>query len=124
MLPGVLNERQRAHAEALQRANLAIQNDRPADAERLAGEILKANAGQLEATKILGYALLMQGRAEEALAPLEKAARTSRDPEVETLLAIALRQAGHSDGADLAQARRQARAALRGGLSRTRLRAA
>lgn len=56
MLPDVPNERQRAHAEALQRAKLAIQNDRPADAERLASEILKANAGHLEATKILGYA--------------------------------------------------------------------
>ena len=41
----------------------------------------------------------MQGRAEEAVAPLEKAARTSRDPEVETQLAIALRQAGDSDKA-------------------------
>ena len=99
MLPGVPNERQRAHAEALQRAKLAIQNDRPADAERLASEILKANAGHLEATKVLGYALVMQGRAEAALAPLEKAARTSRDPEVETQLAIALRQAGQSDKA-------------------------
>lgn len=97
--PTGLNERQRAQAEALQRAQLAIQNERPADAERLAGEVLNANSGHLEATKILGYALLMQGRADEAAAPLEKAARTSRDPEVETQLAIALRQAGDSDKA-------------------------
>ena len=35
----------------------------------------------------------------EAVDPLEKAARTSRDPEVETQLAIALRQAGDNDKA-------------------------
>jgi len=96
---GTQNERQRAQAEALQRARLAIENDRAAEAERLAGGILDANSGHLEATKILGYALVMQGRAEEAVDPLEKAARTSRDPEVETQLAIALRQAGDSDKA-------------------------
>jgi tetratricopeptide (TPR) repeat protein len=99
MQPGVPNDRQRAQAAALQQANLAIQNERPADAERIAGEILKANAGHLEATKILGYALLMQGRAQEAVGPLEKAARASHDPEIETQLAIALRQAGEIDKA-------------------------
>jgi tetratricopeptide (TPR) repeat protein len=99
MATGTQNERQRGQAEALQRAQLAIQNERPADAERLAGEVLSANSGHLEATKILGYALLMQGRADEAVDPLEKAARASRDPEVETQLAIALRQAGDSDKA-------------------------
>ena len=99
MQAGSPQERQRAQAEALQRARLAIQNDRPADAERLAGEILDANSGHLEATKLLGYALLMQGRADEAVDPLEKTARTSRDPEAETQLAIALRQAGDSDKA-------------------------
>lgn len=96
---GTQNERQRAQAEALQRARLAIQNDRPAEAERLAGEILGVNSGHLEATKIVGYALVMQGRAGEAVDLLEKAARTSRDPEVETQLAIALRHAGDSDKA-------------------------
>jgi len=99
MQGGVPNERQRAQTEALQRAQLAIQNDLPAEAERLAGEILERNAGYLEAIKILGYALLMQGRAGDAVAPLEKAARASRDPEIETQLGIALRQAGQSDKA-------------------------
>ncbi len=97
--PGGSNERQRAQAEALQRAQRAIQSDRPAEAERIAGEILQANSGHLEATKIIGYAQLMQGRADEAVAPLEKAARASRDPEIETQLAIALRQVGQSDKA-------------------------
>ena len=41
MQPGTQNERQRAQAETLQRAQLAIQNDRPAEAERIAGEILR-----------------------------------------------------------------------------------
>jgi len=99
MAIGTQNERQRAQADALQRARLAIQNDRPVDAERLAADVLKANSGHLEATKLLGYALLMQGRADEAIDPLEKAARSSRDPEAETQLAIALRQAGDSDRA-------------------------
>ena len=99
MQSGGPNERQHAHAEALQRAKLAIQQERPIDAERIAGEILERNAGHLEATKIAGYALLMQGRAKEALAPLEKAARASHDPEIETQLAIALRQAGQTDKA-------------------------
>ncbi len=94
-----INERQRAQAEALQRAAFAAQNGHPLDAERIAGEILTANAGHPEATRILGYALLMQGRADEALAPLEKAARTSRNPEVETQLAIALRHVEKNDKA-------------------------
>jgi len=54
MQSGTPQERQRAQAEALQRARLAIQNERPAEAARLAGEILNANFGHLEATKILG----------------------------------------------------------------------
>ncbi len=99
MQTDMMNDRQRAQAEALQRATFALQNGHPADAERIAGEILKANAGHAEAIKILGHALLMQGRAEEALAPLEKAARASRNPEVETQLAIALRHVGNNDKA-------------------------
>jgi len=93
------NDKQRALTEALQQARLAIQRERAADAERLAGEILKANSGHAEAIKILGYALLMQGKAEDAVPPLEKAARASRDPEIETQLAIALRQACDTDKA-------------------------
>ncbi|HEY5305306.1 MAG TPA: tetratricopeptide repeat protein [Pseudolabrys sp.] len=93
------NEKQRAQAQMLQQANSAIQNERPIEAERLAREILKANSGHSEAIKILGYALLMQGKAEDAVAPLEKAARASHDPEIATQLAIALRQAGETDRA-------------------------
>ena len=99
MQTGLQSERQRAQAEALQRARLAVQGDRPAEAERFAREVLAANAGHLEATKLLGYALVMQDRADEAVAPLEKAARASRDPEAETQLAIALRHSGDNDKA-------------------------
>ncbi len=94
-----INERQRAQAEALQRATLAIQDRRALDAERIAGDLLAANAGNVEAIKILGYALLMQERAEEAVAPLEKAARATRNPEIETQLAIAWRHVGQNDKA-------------------------
>ena len=96
---GTINERQRAQAEALQWAALAIQSGRPLDAERIAGEILKANAAHPEAAKLLGYALLMQERVDEALAPLEKAARAGHNPEIETQLANALRRAGNNDKA-------------------------
>lgn len=88
--------RQQQQAELLHRARMALQNDHAAEAERLANEILSAQPGHLEAGKIAAYAMLMQGRAGEALAPLERIARSSRDPEVETQLAIALRQAGRA----------------------------
>ncbi len=87
---------QNAQAQTLQQAQSAIQKENPVEAERLAREVLKANAGQAEAIKILGYALLMQDKADAAVGPLEKAARASRDPEIETQLAIALRRAGDS----------------------------
>jgi tetratricopeptide (TPR) repeat protein len=102
MKPDATGERQKraaAIAEALQRATIAIRNERPIDAKRIADEILKSQPGHPEATKIAGYALLMQDRAKEAVGPLEKAARGSHDPEIETQLAVALRQAGDSDKA-------------------------
>ena len=83
-------------AELLQRAWTALQNDRAAEAERLANEILSEQSGHIEATKIAASAMLMQGRADEVVVLLERIARSSRDPEVETQLAIALRQAGRT----------------------------
>ena len=94
MRPNDPSDRQRAHAEALQWASRAIQDERAADAERIARDVLTANAGHPEAAKILGYALLMQGRIEEAIASLERAARSGKNPEIETQLAIAWRRAG------------------------------
>jgi len=85
--------------EALQRALFALNGNRPADAERIAGEVLKADARDIRALHILGRALLMQGRLDDAIAPLEAAARNGRDPEIDTQLAIALRQVGRDDDA-------------------------
>jgi tetratricopeptide (TPR) repeat protein len=85
--------------DTLRRAQFAITNQRPADAEHLAASILETNPGHFEATKILGYALMMLGRPRDAVDPLEKLARRSRDAEIETQLAIALRQTGRGEKA-------------------------
>ncbi len=85
--------------DALQRARFALHNQRPEDAERIAGELIKADPRHTQALNILGYALLMQGRADDAIAALEPAAGTLRDPEIDTQLALALRQAGRDEDA-------------------------
>ena len=85
--------------DALQRATFALNNQRPDEAERLAGEMLKAEPRHAKALQIFGCALLMQGRGQEAIAPLETAARGRHDPEIDTQLAIALRQAGRPEEA-------------------------
>jgi tetratricopeptide (TPR) repeat protein len=85
--------------EALHRASLALNAHRPQDAERIAREILRAKPAHLRALQILGYALLAQDRGAEAIAPLEAAARNKHDPETDTALAAALRQAGRFDEA-------------------------
>src|SRR4051812_36733139 len=64
-----------ANEEAVERAALALRMQRPAEAERVAAEVLKANRGHLRAVQILGQALLMQKRPAEAIEPLERAAR-------------------------------------------------
>jgi tetratricopeptide (TPR) repeat protein len=85
--------------EALQGAAFALNSGRPNDAERIAGDVLKANPRNALALYILGSALLMQGRVVDAISPLETAARGGHDPKIETLLGIALRQAGRLDSA-------------------------
>ena len=100
--PGPFDTRQRAPGaseEALRQASAAIHADRPADAERIASELLKANSGNRRAMQLLGTALLMQNRNEEAIAQLERVARQGRDPAVETQLAIALRELGRDEEA-------------------------
>src|SRR6202171_2073755 len=86
-------------ANILARAMFALDNERPEDAERIAAEMLRADPGHARALYILGSALTMQGRAGEAIAPLEAAARGRHDPEIETVLAIALRQVGRHEDA-------------------------
>jgi predicted Zn-dependent protease len=86
-------------AEALERAGLALRMNQPGEAERLASEVLKAERANVLAASLLGQALLAQNRAEEAVDPLEKAARRSGDPSLETLFAIALASSGRDEDA-------------------------
>jgi tetratricopeptide (TPR) repeat protein len=85
--------------DLVKQALSALNARRPRDAERIAAEVLKADPRHSRALHVFGCALLMQGRPGEAIAPLEGAARGRQDPEVETQLAVALRQAEQSDEA-------------------------
>jgi tetratricopeptide (TPR) repeat protein len=85
--------------QALQQAMVALRSGRPGEAEWLAADVLNARPQHPPALHLLGFALLMQGRAQEAVAPLEQAARSLRDPAIETQLAMALRQIGRHDDA-------------------------
>ena len=80
--------RRRGLGEPLQRATLALNAKRPEEAQRIAEEILRRDPRNARALHILGFALLMQGRAEAAVSPLEAAARGRHDPEIETQLAL------------------------------------
>jgi len=84
---------------ALQRARVALNSDRPQDAERIADEILKCDPRHGAALQVRGCALLMQKRAADALAPLQWAAQSLRNGESDTLLAMALRQTGRTEDA-------------------------
>jgi tetratricopeptide (TPR) repeat protein len=85
--------------EALQRALFALNSGRPADAERIAAGALKANPRNVLALQVLTNALLLQNRIADAIAPLEAATRGNHDPQIETMLGIALRQAGRLEDA-------------------------
>ncbi len=80
--------------QALAQAMLALNGGRPGEAERIAAGVLKHASRHHRAHYLLGCAMLMQGRSEEAVTQLESAARGRHDPEIETTLGIALRQAG------------------------------
>jgi tetratricopeptide (TPR) repeat protein len=92
-------------ADALQQAAFALDSRRPQDAERIAADLLRRSPQNVQALLVFGRALLMQGRAQDAVAPLESAARGQHDPEINTQLAIALRQVGRDEDA-LAQLKR------------------
>src|SRR5512140_656567 len=85
--------------ETLQRAMSAVQSQQADYAAKLAQDILKRNPNHSNALHIYGYALLMQDRPRDAIAPLEKALRSLRDPAIDTQLAIALRKAGRTEDA-------------------------
>ena len=84
---------------ALQQAAFALNGQRPGEAERISAEVLKVDPRDARALHIFGCAVLMQGRAAEAIAPLETAARIRHDSEIDMQLAAALRQAGRVDDA-------------------------
>jgi tetratricopeptide (TPR) repeat protein len=85
--------------EILARATAALNGNRPDEAERLAADLLQRKPDHPRAPHILGYALLMQERLADTIAALEPLARSRRDPELDTQLAIALRRAGRNDDA-------------------------
>jgi tetratricopeptide (TPR) repeat protein len=85
--------------DQLRRAVMALDAKRPDEAERLAAEVLKAEPHHVGARLLGGRAALMQGRAQDAIALLEPAARASHNAELDTELALALRQAGRIDDA-------------------------
>jgi tetratricopeptide (TPR) repeat protein len=83
----------------LQQARFALNAKRPQEAQRIAQEILKTDPRHAQALHILGGALLMQDCSADAVAALEEAVRSLRDPETDTLLAIALRRIGRNEAA-------------------------
>jgi tetratricopeptide (TPR) repeat protein len=97
--PGVGASGAGGAGDLLQQANMALNGGRPQEAERIADEVLRRDPRHGRALWVLGSALLMQGRAAEAIGPLETAARGRHDPEYDTTLAIALRQAGRREDA-------------------------
>jgi tetratricopeptide (TPR) repeat protein len=83
----------------LEKALLAFRMQRLDEAERLASDVLKSNRGDVVAAELLGRALLLQNRPIEAIDPLQRAARRSNEPPIETLLAAVLAAAGREDEA-------------------------
>jgi tetratricopeptide (TPR) repeat protein len=91
--------------QALAHAAVALQSGQPIEAERIAHDVLKARPQHPPALSILGQAMAMQGRAQEAVAPLEQAARSLNDAALDTQLGTVLRKLGRDDDA-LARFRR------------------
>jgi tetratricopeptide (TPR) repeat protein len=92
-------QRPGSSSQVLESAALALRMQRPDEAERLAFGVLKSDRGNLVAAQILGRALLMQNRADEAIVQLERAARRSDDAQIETLLVVALAAIARGDEA-------------------------
>jgi Tfp pilus assembly protein PilF len=86
-------------ADALARAVAAGNGGDLGEAERIVRDVVAQNPRHAEALQLLGALLMAQQRPHDAIAPLEEAARLSASPEVETHLAIVLRDTGRSDDA-------------------------
>jgi tetratricopeptide (TPR) repeat protein len=80
--------------QQLERAAQALRMRQFAQAEQLAGEVLRASRVDSVALSILASALIGQNRSAEAITPLERAVRRSSDPRIETLLGAALGEVG------------------------------
>lgn len=94
-------------AQLLQQAFLALRAKRFDVAQKLATEALRSNRADRNAVLILAHALIGLDRPDEAVGPLEKAAKRTSEPEIETLLGHALCRAKRTaDG--LARLRRTA----------------
>jgi tetratricopeptide (TPR) repeat protein len=97
------NSRAAMPAEALARAVAAGNAGDLGEAERIVRDVIakipQDNARHAEAQQLLGALLMAQQRPRDAIAPLEEAARLAANPDVETHLAIALRDTGRSDDA-------------------------
>jgi Tfp pilus assembly protein PilF len=93
------NPRAAMAAEALARAVAAGNSGDLAEAERIVRDVLAKTPQHGEALQLLGALLMAQRRPRDAIAPLEEAAHFGGNAEVETHLAIALRDTGRSDDA-------------------------
>jgi tetratricopeptide (TPR) repeat protein len=91
--------------QALHAAVVALREQRPDEAERIAAGVLKFDPCHPVAAGILGRAMMLQNRAAEAIPVLEQAALRGNDSAVETQFADALVATGRRDEA-LVQLRR------------------
>ena len=97
--PGQSTRRFDGLARALDQAARALREGRPTEAERFAAPVLSGDPDNLLAAQVLGAALLMQGRPDDALAPLQMAAQRSADPSTGIYFARALARVGRRDEA-------------------------
>jgi tetratricopeptide (TPR) repeat protein len=88
-----------AEENALRRCSAALAQRRPGEAEHIAREVLSTNPQQPAALFFLGVAHLVQGRAHEAVKPLELAANNRPEASIETHLGMALRECGRLEEA-------------------------
>jgi tetratricopeptide (TPR) repeat protein len=94
--PGKTAVLEAAADETTRRAVAVMQSGRPGEAERILRDLLGKGPRVPAALHGLGLTLLQQRRPQEAIAPLEEAARQCADPVIETNLAIALDQCGRT----------------------------
>ena len=85
IVPDPMPRRPGAREQALERATFALQMQQPAEAARIAEEVLKTNRTDSAAIQLLSHALMLQGRTDEAIARLDKAARRNENPRITTL---------------------------------------